>query len=241
MRKTMNTTPILERRPIIGNVGVVALMRVDGKDETPALVARTSYRNQSAINPKTGANYTNTENAGLTRYLLEHGHSTPIEFCGAVFYMEMPIFVARQLVRHRTASINEESLRYVEARNEFYIPDTHRFTTQSTSNKQGSSDLLIDNPEETRNLLKASMVNSFKAYTTALKEGVNKETARIVLPLATMTAWYWKCDLHNILHLLSLRMDKHAQWETRQYAKAMYELLKPAFPTIMEKWSENHL
>jgi thymidylate synthase (FAD) len=218
--------------------GKVALMSTYGDDRTPARTARTSFRNQGATSKKTGLPYSEGEDAALTKYLVDHRHTTPIEFCEATFYMEMPIFVARQLVRHRTASINEESLRYVDARDEFYVPEIFRLQKQSTSNKQGSSPELVKNPELVKAMIEEANRTAYNYYNQLLDTGLAKELARGVLPLNTFTAWYWKCDMHNIQHMLGLRLDPHAQWEIRQYAGAIYSLLKLRFPVLMQAWED---
>ena len=212
------------------NHGFVALDAVMGDDQTPANTARTSFKNRIERTPE--------ENAKLTSYLVKHRHTTPLEFCQVRFYMKMPIFVARQLVRHRTASINEVSLRYVQATEEFYIPEVDRCQKQSETNKQGSSIEVVDDPESVRNIILDSGINAFEDYKELLAAGLSKELARTVLPLGTYTEWFWQNDLHNTLHFLKLRLDPHAQYEIRVYAEAMLELLKPLFPTIIEAWEE---
>jgi thymidylate synthase (FAD) len=212
------------------NHGYVALTDVMGTDRTPAQTARTSFRNVKERTPE--------EDAKLTDYLISHGHNTPIEFNQVRFYMKMPIFVARQLVRHRTASINEVSLRYVKAAREFYIPEPERCQKAPTQNKQGSSNEVVDDPERIRMLIEATGNLAFDAYETLLADGLAPELARMVLPLGTYTEWYWQCDLHNFLHMLKLRLDSHAQYEIRVYAEAMLELVRPIFPTIIESWGK---
>lgn len=211
--------------------GIVALMDVQGDNNRPAVAARTSYRTDAS-------DYTDEQNAKLIRYLIRNKHNTPLQFCGATFYMVMPIFVARQLVRHRTASINEESLRYVEARKQFYLADPARMQKQSTNNKQGSSDEVVENAKELLAREAALQVACWEEYQYRLQSGLAKELARAVLPLSTYTAWYWINDLHNIFHLLGLRLDSHAQYEIRVYAQAMLDLLQPHFPAAIAAWEE---
>jgi thymidylate synthase (FAD) len=213
------------------NHGYVALTEVMGGDRTPARTARTSFRNR--------VERTEEEDAKLTRYLVSHRHTTPLEFCQVRFYMKMPIFVARQLVRHRTASINEISLRYVQASEEFYVPDVERCQRQSESNKQGSSSALVEDPGIVRLLIENAGRMAFEHYGDLLKRGLSKELARMVLPLGTYTEWYWQADLHNFLHMLRLRLDPHAQYEIRVYAEAMLELARPHFPTVIAAWEQN--
>ena len=212
------------------NHGYVAIDGIFGDDRTPAIKARSSFRNKEER--------TLAEDQKLTRYLVKHRHTTPLEFCQVRFYMKMPIFVARQLVRHRTASINEISLRYVKATEEFYIPELDRCQRQSESNKQGSSSEIVDDPERVRELIEISGKQSFHYYDVLLNKGLSKELARTVLPLGTYTEWYWQNDLHNTLHMLKLRLDPHAQYEIRVYAEAMLQILEQYFPTVIEAWRE---
>ncbi len=209
--------------------GFVALVDTMGNDRTPAQTARTSFRNRKER--------TAEEDAKLTDYLVRNRHTTPLEFCQVLFYMKMPIFVARQLVRHRTASINEVSYRYVKAAREFYVPHATRMMKQSTSNKQGSSeDELVDDPSQCGFLIQRAGEIAFDTYDKLLAEGLAAELARTVLPVGTYTEWYWQCDLHNTLHMLKLRLDPHAQYEIRVYAQAMLDLLEPIYPTIIKSW-----
>jgi thymidylate synthase (FAD) len=210
------------------NHGFVALVDTMGDDQTPANTARTSYRNRQER--------TAEENARLTNYLVRNRHTTPLEFCQVCFYMKMPIFVARQLVRHRTASINEISYRYVQAAREFYVPEPERCQKQSTSNKQGSAVELVAYPHDCRNLILGRCSLAFDTYEELIEMGLSNELARTVLPCGTYTEWYWQCDLHNTLHMLGLRLDPHAQYEIRVYAEAMLELLRPVYPTIIQAW-----
>lgn len=212
------------------NHGYVALVDHMGDDRTPAQTARTSFRNR--------VEKTAEEDARLTRYLVNHRHTTPLEFCQVRYYMKMPIFVARQLVRHRTASINEISLRYVQATEEFYVPDRERCQRQSETNKQGSSLEIVDDPEVCQRLITLVGQYAFAVYEDLIDCGLSKELARTVLPLGTYTEWYWQTDLHNFLHMIKLRRDPHAQYEIRVYADAMLELAREHFPTVIAAWEE---
>lgn len=211
--------------------GFVVLADVMGDDRLPARVARTSFNNASKERNE-------EQDAKLTKYLVSHGHNTPLEFCQLRFYAKMPIFVARQWVRHRTASINEISLRYVDASEEFYIPAWERMQRQSESNKQGSGSELVPDPTYCREVFLKACSASFRAYDTLLNEGLSKELARSVLPLGTYTEWYWQTDLHNFLHFCKLRTDPHAQYEIRVYAEAMLAQAESIFPTIIAAWRE---
>lgn len=200
------------------------------------------------------------EDRGLIRYLLRHRHTTPFEMVEFKFHVAMPIFVARQWIRHRTASVNEYSGRYSVMPDHFYRPAPHAIRKQSSANKQGgeetfgkdsppfpaSSDKRLTGPDA---LVVDSTPAAFLAYLDeaealygqyrALAErGVSRELARIGLPVSVYTQWYWKCDLHNILRFLSLRMDEHAQAEIRDYAMAMHALIEPIVPITMEAWRD---
>lgn len=212
------------------NHGVVALVDVMGDDLRSAQIARKSFR--------TTETKTREEDERLSRYLVKNRHTTPIEFNECVFFIKMPIFVARQLVRHRTASIEEVSLRYVEAVREFYVPELDRMQRQSESNKQGSSFETVENPAFWQDYMVKSCDTSFNVYEQLVDIGLAKELARSVLPLGTYTEWFWKCDLHNILHMLGLRLDAHAQYEIRVYAEAILSLIHPIFPTIVCEWAK---
>lgn len=211
--------------------GYVALVDVMGNDRTPAQTARTSFRNQKER--------TAEEDARLTNYLVKHRHTTPLEFCQVLFYVKLPIFVARQFVRHRTASINEVSYRYVRAAREFYVPTPDRMQKQSENNKQGSSNEVVGNPDGCADIMNQAGHDAFNSYEMLLEHGLAAELARTVLPVATYTEWYWQQDLHNLLHMLRLRLDAHAQYEIRVFAQAMLDLVRPIFPTIIRAWEES--
>jgi thymidylate synthase (FAD) len=212
------------------NHGYVALTDVMGDDRTPARTARTSFRNKKERTPE--------EDARLTDYLIRNHHNTPIEFCQARFYMKMPIFVARQIVRHRTASINEVSYRYVTAAREFYVPELDRMQKKAENNKQGSSLELVEDPAYCSALIYEAGNAAFDTYESLLAAGLAPELARSVLPCGTYTEWYWQNDLSNILKFLALRLDEHAQYEVRVYAQAMLDLIRPVWPTIIDSWEK---
>lgn len=215
------------------NHGYVALTDVMGDDRTPARTARTSFRNKAERTPE--------QDAKLTDYLVKHGHNTPIEFCMVRFYLKLPIFVARQLVRHRTQSLNEVSYRYVQAAREFYVPELDRMQKKATDNKQGSSIELVDNPAACQSLIQIACESAFDDYQRLLDAGLAPELARIVLPCGTYTEWYSQMNLHNFLHMIKLRTDPHAQYEVRVYAHAMLELARPYFPSIIKSWENNNV
>lgn len=213
------------------DLGYVALTAVMGDDRTPARTARTSFRNASKERSE-------EQDAKLTDYLIRNHHNTPVEFCQVRFYMKMPIFVARQWFRHRTASANEISLRYVQAVREYYVPETERMQKKAESNKQGSSIELVDQPARCRAIIDTACNDAFDAYEELLAEGLAPELARMVLPSSTYTEFYWQQNLHNFLHLAKLRCHSHAQWEIQMFANACLEMTEQAFPTIVKAWRE---
>ncbi|MEM1011325.1 MAG: FAD-dependent thymidylate synthase [Planctomycetota bacterium] len=183
-----------------------------------------------------------TEDRGLIRYLMRHWHSTPFEMVELKFHCVMPIFVARQWVRHRTANINEYSARYSVVQDRFYKPSRDDLRAQSSTNRQGRGDEL---PAATADAfmghLDAVERDSYATYERYLDEGVARETARMLLPQNVYTEWYWKCDLHNVFRFLRLRLDAHAQKEIRDYAEAMFALMKPIAPVACEAFEDYQL
>lgn len=185
-----------------------------------------------------------SEDRGLIRYLLRHRHTTPFEMVEFKFHIAMPIFVARQWIRHRTANVNEYSARYSIVRDRFYTPTIDSVRKQSIANRQGG--------EQTFDQSDAAQVATaegflaylqqaeslYSKYLELTEQGVSRELARMGLPVNVYTEWYWKCDLHNTLRFLSLRMDPHAQLEIRAYAEAMAALMQPLVPITMEAWRD---
>lgn len=220
---TGQTLPVLDH-------GFVKLLDYMGNDATIASRARMSNDLDTQVKSI-------EDNAKLIDYLWRNGHTSPFEMVEFTFEMKLPIFVARQLVRHRTASINEVSARYTELPEEFYIPED--FHNASASVKQGRSNNAHEDSTAYKALYKRTMEEAFSLYKEAVKEGVSKEEARIILPVATYTRWAWKMDLNNLLKTLSLRCDSHAQYEIRVYAEAMLELIRPIVPQAVEAW-ERH-
>lgn len=177
---------------------------------------------------------TREDDLKLDAYLIRNKHTTPIEMIEIWLEMKLPLFVARQFVRHRTVSINEISARYIQLPNEFYIPELDVVGVQSGSNKQGR-DLTKRNPHADyfQLSLKAQCKEAYKCYEQAIKVGIPYELARLHLPVNIYTKWLWKQDLHNMIHFLSLRTHSHAQYEAQQYALAIRELLEDAIPDLM--------
>ncbi|MCL4741977.1 MAG: FAD-dependent thymidylate synthase [Phycisphaerales bacterium] len=185
-----------------------------------------------------------SEDRGLIRYLLRHRHTTPFEMVELKFHVAMPIFVARQWIRHRTANVNEYSARYSIVRDRFYTPTVDAVRKQSRSNRQGGEDTFrVDEAGEVRTAEEfieflRTVEAAYEKYLGLTERGVSRELARIGLPVNVYTEWYWKCDLHNTLRFLSLRMDPHAQQEIRAYARAMHDLIAPILPLTMEAWRD---
>jgi thymidylate synthase (FAD) len=205
--------------------GYVIVLDWMGSDQAIADAARTC----------TGSGRDGTD---LIRYLWRHQHTSPFEMCELKILAKMPIFVARQWVRHRTASINEVSARYSELPGEFYIPA--QFKVQDTKNRQGSADPL---DEELNAQLRAELVEHCERaealYQRMLVAGVARELARLGLPLNTYTSWVWKIDLKNLLHFLTLRCDAHAQAEIRAYADTLAEIVRLWCPVTYNAWKES--
>jgi thymidylate synthase (FAD) len=220
--------------------GLVALTDVmprlvpEGKTADFAIVqaARVSYGQ--------GTKQVN-EDRGLIRYLVRHRHSTPMEMVEFKFHHVMPIFIARQWIRHRTANVNEYSARYSVVKDRFYRPSVENVRQQSTTNRQGGEEP-IDGATAQEFLAYLDKAESqYAEYERLMAKGVSRELARIALPVNVYTEWYWKIDLHNLLRFLSLRMDSHAQQEIRDYATAMYELIKPIVPVAAEAFLDYDL
>lgn len=148
------------------------------------------------------------------------------------------MFIARQWIRHRTASVNEISGRYATLPSECYIPDLERITLQSDSNKQGSSDVVMDGPEGWQRGFSSEAKYAHETYRARIDRGMSKELARINLPLSTYTEWYWKIDLHNLFHFLDLRLHPHAQYEIRVFAEAIAQLIQPIVPVAYEAFED---
>ena len=181
-------------------------------------------------------------NEKLIRYLIKNRHTTPLEQVRFTFHVRLPIFCARQWIRHRTGSFNEESARYGKLASDFYIPSIERLLEggQAKDNKQGSTEAPYS-PAEARFMQQAIRTHSEGSYTqyeNLLGHGVARELARMVLPTNIYTQWYWTTDLHNLMHFLRLRLHPHAQWEMQQYAKAIMPMATALAPIAMEAWEK---
>ena len=209
--------------------GFVQLVDHMGTDESIENAARISYGEGTRKK---------SETEGLIRYLMRHRHTSPFEMCEVVFHLKLPIFVMRQLVRHRTASLNEYSGRYSVMSDEFYVPSREYLRKQSTTNKQGRSDELADKGGLLQYEYNRSHDGSHTAYQNLLREDVSREIARAVLPVSNYTEVVWKSDLHNFFHMVKLRSDAHAQQEIRDYSDAMYEIVKPLYPISCQAFED---
>ncbi len=210
--------------------GFVRLVDSMGGDDAIVQSARVSYgQGTSKV----------SQDRGLIRYLMRHRHTTPFEMVEFKFHCKMPIFVARQWVRHRTANINEYSLRYSEARDEFYFPDPEHIQFQSALNKQGRmGEVPVELKQKVLDYFKEISDRSFAMYSELNEAGVARELARSLLPVNLYTEWYWKNDLHNLLHFIGLRSDSHAQYEIRVYSDAMAESVKKVAPFAWEAFQD---
>ncbi|WP_439549116.1 FAD-dependent thymidylate synthase [Falsiroseomonas sp.] len=232
------TVPALEAMlfhavPVLDH-GFVRVIDYMGDDAAIVQAARVSYgRGTRAAN----------EDKGLIRYLMRHRHSTPFEMCEIKFHVKLPIFVARQWIRHRTANVNEYSARYSILDREFYIPAPEHLAAQSAMNRQGRGDVLQgEEAARVLELLREDATRNYDHYIEMLNEdeggqpadpgrqGLARELARMNLTLNAYTQWYWKTDLHNLFHFLSLRADAHAQYEIRVYAEAMMTMAEAWVP-----------
>ncbi|MBM3485239.1 MAG: FAD-dependent thymidylate synthase [Alphaproteobacteria bacterium] len=222
--------------------GFVRVIDYMGDDGAVVQAARVSYgRGTRRV----------SEDQGLVNYLMRHRHTTPFEMCEIKFHVKLPIFVARQWIRHRTANVNEYSARYSILDKEFYVPAPDQLAAQSAANRQGRGESLSGaEAAHVLALLRGDAEQTYRHYVEMLNEnedgtaldplrsGLARELARINLTLATYTQWYWKIDLLNLLHFLSLRADTHAQYEIRVYAEAMLEVLKRWVPMVHAAFME---
>ena len=237
------TVPALEEilyepLPVLDH-GFVRVVDYMGDDAAICQAARVSYG--------TGTKSV-TNDAGLIRYLMRHWHSTPFEMCEIKLHVKLPVFVARQWIRHRTANVNEYSARYSILDREFYIPEPNQLAAQSTLNAQGRGTLL--SPAESArvlDILKGDAARCYDHYQEMIgetdqdgaeKQGLARELARMNLPANIYTQWYWKVDLHNLFHFLRLRADAHAQYEIRVYAEAICDVVADWVPAAYRAFAD---
>ncbi len=220
--------------------GLVRVIDYMGDDAAICQAARVSYgRGTKAV----------SDDRGLIRYLMRHWHSTPFEMCEVKFHVKLPVFVARQWIRHRTANVNEYSARYSILDREFYIPSPDQLAAQSVVNNQGRGQVL-EGAEAARvlDILREDAMRAYDHYEDMLtpdaeagKMGLARELARMNLPTNIYTQWYWKVDLHNLFHFLRLRADAHAQYEIRVYAETMCQIVKDWVPSAYEAFEDYRL
>jgi thymidylate synthase (FAD) len=211
--------------------GFVRLVDVMGDDSSIVQAARVSYgEGTKKIH----------EDRGLIRYLIRHQHWTPVEMVEFKFHVKIPVFVARQWIRHRTANVNEVSARYTEMKDEMYLPPLEQISAQSKDNKQGrdTQPFPQETAEHIQSLIRESNENQYEVYQKLLDLGIARELARSVLPVGHYTEWYWKIDLRNLMNFLALRLDPHAQWEIRVYAEAMASIVKEIVPMAWEAFED---
>lgn len=214
---------LLDKEFPVLDKGFVRLVDYMGSDERIVAAARVSYGKGTK---------TLREDQGLIDYLMRNDHTSPFEQVVLTFHVKLPIFVARQWIRHRTARLNEISGRYSVMKDEFYVPTEENLRTQGTFNKQSRSETPLD-PEVAKGMVReieAGQREAYSRYEAMLKGELAREVARIALPLSLYTEWYWQIDLHNLFHFLKLRLDHHAQWEIREYAKVMAGITKAVSP-----------
>ncbi len=212
------------------NAGFVGLVDHMGDDSSIVQAARVSYgKGTKKV----------SEDRGLIRYLVRHSHTTPLEMVEFKFHCKMPIFVARQWIRHRTASVNEYSGRYSEMSEDMFVPELETIKPQSDSNKQGRAGEYTENESWfIQNEIITENNQDQTAYKRLMNRSLAKEMARGVLSVNNYTEWYWKIDLHNLFHFMKLRLDAHAQYEIRVFAEAMYSLIKPIVPIACEAFED---
>lgn len=214
---------ILDKEFKVLDKGFIRLVDYMGTDARIVQSARVSYGEGTK---------TVREDAALIDYLLRNKHTSPFEQVVFTFHVKLPIFVARQWIRHRTARLNEISGRYSILKPEFYVPAGNDIALQSSDNKQGRMNEAVpqDLQNEVINSLQKQQEEIYAGYSKLLDKNIARELARINLPLSTYTEWYWQIDLHNLFHFLRLRMDAHAQKEIRDYAEVMFEICKTVTP-----------
>ncbi len=232
---------LYEAIPILDH-GFIRVVDYMGDDTSIVQAARVSYGK--------GTKKVSTD-SGLIKYLMRHWHSTPFEMCEIKYHVKLPIFIARQWIRHRTANVNEYSARYSILDKEFYLPEPENLAAQSQSNRQGRGDVLQgEQAKKVLNLLRNDAEQTYNNYEMMLNErydgsvinekeiGLARELARMNLTLNTYTQWYWKTDLLNLMNFLRLRADHHAQYEIRAYAEAMLDTLKKWVPITFEAFMD---
>ena len=221
----------------IGEHGFIALLDVMPRMVPEGQTADASIVQSARVSYGAGTKRVN-EDRGLIRYLMRHRHTTPFEMVEFKFHCSMPIFIARQWIRHRTANVNEYSGRYSVMPERFYRPDIENVRRQSVTNRQGGEETIdLETAERFLAYLERAEAQH-QEYLELTEKGLSRELGRIGLPLSLYTEWYWKCDLHNILRFIGLRMDPHAQHEIQLFARAMLQLIEPMVPWTVEAFRD---
>jgi thymidylate synthase (FAD) len=225
---------VLDREFPVLDKGFVRLVDYLGGDDRVVQAARVSYG---------AGTKTCREDAGLIDYLLRNRHTSPFEQTVLTFHVKLPIFVARQWIRHRTARLNEVSGRYSVMKDDFYVPAPEDVALQSADNKQGRAPQALDavRAEQVRASLADGQKAAYADYTELVDSGLARELARVNLPLSLYTEWYWQIDLHNLFHFLELRLDAHAQKEIRLYAEVLFDIAKKVAPRCCASFEEHVL
>jgi thymidylate synthase (FAD) len=224
---------LLDKEIKVLDKGFVRMVDYMGGDQRIVQSARVSYGEGTK---------SFRQDRGLIHYLMRNWHTSPFEQVQITFHTKMPIFVARQWVRHRTARLNEISGRYSVMKDQFYVPEPEHICYQSESNKQGRAECLpLDDAMEVIRLMEEEQRDVYANYLSMLDKGVARELARSNLPLSLYTEWYWQIDLHNLFHFLRLRMDAHAQYEIRVYAEVMAQCAQAVAPIAYEAFEEHIL
>ena len=225
---------ILDKEYKVLDKGFVRLVDYLGGDARIVQAARVSYGEGTK---------SYREDAALIDYLLRHEHTSPFEQVILTFHVKLPIFVARQWIRHRTARVNEMSSRYSILPDEFYVPAQEDLAAQSKDNKQGRADepLSATEAEEVLGVVQQAQDQAYKGYTALIERDLARELARIVLPVSVYTQWYWQIDLHNLFRFFQLRLDPHAQKEIRLYAQTMLEITRAVAPMAVDSFERNLL
>lgn len=223
---------LLDQEIQVLDKGFVRLVDYLGGDERIVQAARVSYGSGTK---------SFRQDKGLINYLLKNEHTSPFEQVILTFHTKMPIFVARQWVRHRTARLNEISGRYSVMKDEFYLPEADQMRGQSSDNKQARSEEVIEGADQMLAEMKADQEALYAHYEGMIEKGLAREVARTNLPISLYTEWYWQIDLHNLLRFLALRMDSHAQYEIRVYAEAMATCARAVAPLAYDAFEEHIL
>jgi thymidylate synthase (FAD) len=246
-RATVDALEEMLYKPIpVLDHGFIRVIDYMGDDSSIVQAARVSYGRGTKKS---------LQDKGLINYVMRHRHTTPFEMCDIKFHIKLPIFIPRQWIRHRTASVNEYSARYSILSNEFYVPEKINLSAQSTINKQGRSEdeLPDDVADKVLSIIKDDSEKCYQHYIEMMNEddkgnvinedtvGITRELARMNLTLNHYTEWYWKINLHNLLHFLALRADSHAQYEIRVYAQAMLDVVKAWVPYAFEAFAEHSM